>query len=474
MKFNRRSSVVLVVGLCAIGSAWWYRQDTLTRRLAARPPAQQTIQQTVPANASPSQTQTATLRMQATHLEARVAARPDDVLARQALVLTYQQLGQGDQAMAQLETILRLQPKSPNAYLALANARLASKQWPQAEQTYRAMTLHWPKEYVGWQGLAAAQYHQGHFQEAAMAAQKAQTLQPDSPSNRFILASSLLEYAMQYPQPQLHSSALEWARKEFEKLTQVWPNTGDIYLRLGRICIATRDFTAAATYLEKAAQLLPKRADVPLFLSKAYASSRNIPAARRVLEQGVAHHPESADLCDALGQLVQSSGEPNADQQSLMLFQKAVQFAPRNGRFQERLGAASLRANHLDEARQAFETAVHLNPNRAFPVQQLASVYARLHDPKRAATAAKQSEILNFNAQQLSHLEALVNTHQEDVSLHKTLADRYRFIGDKGAARNEYLALLRLDPQNLHAQQSLADIDRSPTGTTTASMPPLP
>ena len=129
---------------------------------------------------------------------------------------------------------------------------------------------------VGWQSLAAAQYHQGHFQEAAMAAQKAQTLQPDNPSNRYLLASSLLEYAMQYPQPQLHRSRWNGRVKSLRHLTKVWPKTGDIYFRLGRICIATRDFAAAATYLERAAQLLPNRADVTLFLAKSYASARNI------------------------------------------------------------------------------------------------------------------------------------------------------------------------------------------------------
>jgi predicted Zn-dependent protease len=279
---------------------------------------------------------------------------------------------------------------------------------------------------------------------------------------------------MQYPQPQLHTSALELARKEFVQLTQVWPNTGDLYLRLGRICIATRDFTSACPYMEKAAVLLPKRADVVLFLAKAYTSNHNVPAARGVLEDGVVKHPEAADLYDALGQLVQSGGEPNADQRSLSLFEQAVHFAPRNERFQERLGVAYLRANRLTEARQTFEAAASLNPNRAFPFQQLASVYARLRDPGHAAAAAKRSEILAYNAQELSHLEAMVNTHPENVLLRTQLADRYHFLGERGAARNEYLQLLLLDPHDQHAHDSLTAIDREQPGTMTSMASPTP
>jgi tetratricopeptide (TPR) repeat protein len=368
--------------------------------------------------------------------------------------------------MAQLEAIVRLQPKNREAWMALANGWLAVKRWPQAEQTYREIARRWPKDHLGWQGLAAAQYHQGRFEEAAMAARQAVTLQPQSPGDRLMLASSLLEYAMQYPQPQLHSAALDWSRREFEALVPALHNPGDLYLRLGRICIATRDTAAAVAYLEKASALLPGRADISLFLAKAYTQSRNEPAARKALEQGLQQHPDSADLCDGLGQLVQNSGAPDADQQALSLFQKAVQLAPRNERFQERLGAAYLRANHLNEAEQTFESAAQLAPSRAFPYQQLAAVYARLRDPKRAAAAAKQSETLTLNAQQLSHLEAIANTHPKDVALHLSLADRYRAIGERGAARNEYLAMLQIDPQNAHARESLTALDSAPAEKT--------
>lgn len=468
MKPNKNTVYLVLVGLFAIGAAWWYRQDTLKRRAAAaRPPvASSTVLQD-----AALQQRTTVLQAQATQLQARLASRPDDIPLHQALLLTYQQLGQVDQAMEQLEAIGRLQPNRPEVHLALANGRLALKQWTQAEQAYDDLTQRWPKNAEGWQGLAASRFHQGHFQEAAVAAQHAQKLDPDNPSNRYVLASALLEYAMQYPQPQLHTAALEWSRKEFEKLTQVWPKAGDLYLRLGRIGIATRDLSGSIKNMEAAARLLPDQPDVPLYLAKAYVAGHDRKKGRQALEQGLARHPDSADLNDALGQLIQSSGEPNADQQALALFQKATQLSPNSSRFQERLGTAYQRTNQLQEARQAFEIAARLNPNRAFPFQQLASLYTRLGDPKRAAEAAKISEALNFNAQQLSHLEALVNTHPENIALHLTLADRYRFLGSHGAARNEYLSILHLDPQNARAKQGLTALDKPQTATQTASAP---
>ncbi|HZO87087.1 MAG TPA: tetratricopeptide repeat protein [Chthonomonadaceae bacterium] len=457
----------MILGLAVISAAWWYRQRTLAHRLS---PMRRVA---APDNAA-LQAQMATLQAQAARLQARVTARPGDIPARQALLLTYQQLGQLDRAMEQLEAIVRLQPKNHDAHLALANAYLALKQWPRAEQSYRAMTTRWPKDHAVWQGLAAALFHQRRYQEAAQAAQKAEQLQPANPSNRYVLATALQEYAMLYPDPQFHSAALDRARKEFEKLIQVWPNNGDLYFRLGRICIATRDISAAVTNMEKAHQLLPDRADVSLYLAKSYVSSRNRQGARKVLEEALARHPDSADIADALGQLVQSSGEPDADPKALALFQKAVQLAPRNARFQERLGTAYLRTNNLDQARQAFEEAARLNPNRAFPFQQLAAIYTRMGDPKRATLAARNAERLNFNAQQLNLLEATVNAHPNNVPLRLSLADRFLFLGNRGAARNEYLIVLRMDPQNRRAREGLATLDKPQPGTMTASTKPTP
>ncbi|HZP82752.1 MAG TPA: tetratricopeptide repeat protein [Chthonomonadaceae bacterium] len=402
-------------------------------------------------------------------LEKRVAADPKKVSLRQALLLLYQQTGRPDKATDQLAEIVRLQPKDPNALLALANARLALKQWPQAESAYRDFTRRWPKSPSGWQGLAATLFHEGRYREAALTAREALKRKPEDMSSRYIMAASLLEDVLQYSEPMLHSEELTLAKAEFEKLIKASPNTGDFYYRLGRVCMTLKDSSNAIKNMEQAARLLPDRADVALYLARAYTSARNSQAARTVLEAAVAKHPDSAELNDALGQLIQASGEPGADQKALALFQKAVQLDPRAARFAERLGTAYLRTNDLQHAREAFETAARLSPNRAFPYQQLAAIYTRQGDPKRATAAAREAEMLDFNAQQFNTLQAVAKRHPENVKLRLALADRYLYLGMRGPARDEYTAILQLDKNNPRARAGLAALDKQAAAPQTAS-----
>ncbi len=197
-----------------------------------------------------------------------------------------------------------------------------------------------------------------------------------------------------------------------------------------------------------------------LYLARAYTSARNSPAARKVLESALITHSHSAELNDALGQLIQASGEPGADQKSLLLFQKAVRLDPRAGRYVERLGTAYVRSNDLPQARQAFETAAHLEPNRAFPFQQLSAIYTRLGDPKRATAAARTAEALDYNAQTFDTLQAVAKRHPENVPLQLALADRYRFLKMYGPARDTYQAILKVDASNKNARDGLAALER--------------
>jgi tetratricopeptide (TPR) repeat protein len=449
-----------------IGIAWAVRQNVLTAR-AQRSPSSRA------ARDSHQAALIARMEGEAKILEARVAVEPNNVRLRQELLLLYQQTGQQDKATDQLAALVRLRPDDQTASLALAKARLALNQWPQAESAYRDFLRRWPRSSDGWQGLAATLFHEARYREAAYAARNAVKLKPENPSNRYVLAASLLEDVLQYPEPMLHSEELEMAQGEFEKLVQVWPKTGDLYFRLGRVYMALKKPDLAIKNLERAEQLLPDRADVSLYLARAYTSSRNSPAARRVLEAAVARHPDSAELNDALGQLIQASGEPDADQKALALFQKAAQLDPRASRFAERLGTAYLRTNDLQHAREAFETAARLNPNRAFPFQQLAAIYTRQGDPKRATAAAREAEILDFNAQQFSTLQAVAKRHPENVLLRLALADRYRYLGLRGPARDEYTAILRLDASNKRAREGLAALAKlSPVSKTASASTP--
>ncbi len=456
---NRVRYGLFALGVVLIGVAWVVRETMLAANARSIPFAA-----TAARNA-----RTAKLEAEAAALERKAADTPNDLALHQKLLILYHESGQPEKEIAHLSEIVRLGPDDQAALIALAKGNLALKKWPKAEAAYRDYLQRWPKSADGWQGLSATLFHEARYREAAVAGRSAVKLKPENPSNHYVLAVALLEDVLQYPEPMLHSDELEMARGEFERLVPIWPKTGDIYFRLGRVYMVLKKPDKAILNLERAQQYLPNRTDCSLYLARAHTSARNGPAARKVLEAAVANHPDSAELSDALGQLIQASGEPGADQKSLSLFQNAVAHDQKSARFIERLGTAFVRTNDLRRAQEAFELAARLNPNRAFPFQQLAGIYTRQGDPVHATAAARTATALDFNEQQFKTLQAVAKRHPENVPLQLTLADRYRFLGMRGPARDEYRAILLADPKNKRATDGLTSIETERSNTETAS-----
>lgn len=450
---GRKLYWILLIGLIAIGGAWAARIQILASRQRA---AVAVVDPRVKA-----------LEAEAGRLNALVAASPQDSKLRWQLADTYQKLGQLDAAAVQLEAITHDKPNDQNAQLALGNTYLALKQSSKAEQIYRDATRRWPKVAAAWQGLAAVLYQQAQYKDAMDASQHAVQLTPADPNSHYMLGASALEYALEYPDPQLHPAELKVAQSELEKLVKVWPKNGDLYFRLARIQTELDHRKAAVEYLERALQLTPSG---PIYSSliAVLIATGNRPEALRIAVEGVARYPDSPGLHDLLGQAMQTSGAPNSNEKAVLEFEKAVHLDPRSEPYLERLGTAYLRVNRMPEARKAFETAVVLDPNRTFPFQQLSAIYTRMGDPTRATTAAKLARQCLYNNDLLTKVQDALIADPKNVSLHLVLADRYRDLGLNGAARNEYEAALELDPQNKHAQAGLAGkpapTARSPVG----------
>ena len=64
---------------------------------------------------------------------------------------------------------------------------------------------------------------------------------------------------------------------------------------------------------------------------------------------------------------------------------------------------------------------------------------------------------MTSNEQQLKQIQELSQRHPQDVNLHLILADRYRTMKMYGPSRDEYFAVLRLDPKNKHIPKKFMD-----------------
>src|SRR5207253_1155744 len=122
------------------------------------------------------------------------------------------------------------------------------------------------------------------YKRALWAAQHAFRLHPDDPRNRFGLAASELEWAIQSSRMGLHSERIAAAQQELTRLLPDWPDKAGIHFLMGRAYTALDKF-------EQAARLAPRN---PLFqerLGRAYLQANDLAKARPAFETAIRLDP---------------------------------------------------------------------------------------------------------------------------------------------------------------------------------------
>ncbi len=465
-----RSHVLLsVIGISTIAAAVIVRQTVFTRK-----PVSQQV-------ASQIDARVVEMDRQLTQLQASVARNPKDQGSHWALADFFQRIHRPDKAAEQLGEILKLNPTDRAARMALGNVFVALGDHAAAGGEFRQVINTEPKRAEAWMGLATSLYHRQLYREAANAARRAVHLDKREPNYRYTLGASLLQYALQFPNPDDFGRELIEAQNCFIFVLGAWPEKGNVYYDLGRASMYLRAKRPAVRNLRRAMELIPDNPDIPRMLAQVYLSSSEREAARRVAEEALTRFPRDAGLHDMLGRLLQTSGETGADRLALEHFRQAAQLEPKTGLYLERYGTACLRNNLFVEACAAFETAQELNPTRAYPYQQLAAVYSRMGDPKKASMASKYATDMVYNDQLLTRIQALSNKDPKNAGYHLVLARRYQEVRLAGAAREHYLGVLALDPANGEAKRGatnalvqLAEQEKLKAAETLAKRPVTP
>lgn len=395
-----------------------------------------------------------------------IAKNPKDVRARWALAGEFQKLRMLPQAHAELVEIAKLDPKSQDAAIAVGNTELALGQLKNAEQTYRKITQTWPKNIEGWQGLAASLYQLRQYRAAGTAGRQALILDPKDRSSQIIVASSALEFGMEYPDESETRAPLQIARALYTEMAKNDPDNGQTQYQLGLSKFLLQDKKGSLPHLQKAAEALPDRANVAADYGQILISNGKYAEARTFLTQAIARMPKVPAFHYLLAESYQYESDPQSIQAAVQYAKEAVELAPKNTTYWDRLGAAYLKAQDVDHARQAFEQSLILNQDRSYPYQQLAGIYTRMGDPKRASAAAKMATRMTANDETMRHLESLSAQYPGAVNLLLIRADRYRDLKKWGPARDLYEQALKVDPKNAAAQKAIEAIDqqRMPQG----------
>jgi tetratricopeptide (TPR) repeat protein len=391
---------------------------------------------------------------------AAVSERPRDAEAYQQLAAALLAAGLPDESLATLRKGRDAVPQDRSAWQALANVYLAQKRLTAAEETFVEMTRRWPENGDAYQGLAAIHRQLGRQRQALDAARRAVRLAPDEPLAHYMVGTIIEEIGAGMAFPAGQQGLLEEGRRHLERAQKALPEHPDVPYRRGRLSLLLRRFDEARQSLEEASRRTPERMVVWLALSEAKMRRGDvdgaIAAARRAREVA----PTESDAPLALGRALLLKSDRASLEEAAAAFQEAARLNPGSAQCQDRLGTALVRLDRLQEARVAFERAEALDATNPYPVQQLAQIYRRTGDSKRAAAAARYAGVLAHNESLLRQVQRASSAHPENHRIHLALADRYREIGWLRQAEDEYQVTLSLAPGDAAAKQGLAQTRR--------------
>jgi tetratricopeptide (TPR) repeat protein len=322
---------------------------------------------------------------------------------------------QEDQAIAELETILKIRPSFDQASLLLGLTYERLERWEEAREVYRR-ALQENRTNRGFHVRIAETYLRAGDLAGALAelrriaadrpedlalrnrigllllemreheeAQKAlaEVLERDEDNReaRFYLAISLegqekYEEALaeldkigpgweKYADVLIHKGfvfghldRLDEALAAFEEAALLKPKEGNVHYLIGVTHLRRKEYVQAAQALNEAVRLSPDNANYYYQLGAAYERNRQLDKAEQAFRQTLEMDSKHADAYNYLGYMFAEEGI-RLDE-SVALVEKALEIEPENGAFVDSLGWAYYKQGRLDEALHELQRAVKL------------------------------------------------------------------------------------------------------------------
>ncbi|MGH9374651.1 MAG: tetratricopeptide repeat protein [Terriglobia bacterium] len=348
------------------------------------------------------------------------APKPPPALEQYRAGLAALQKGDVAAAETDFQESLRLDPKQPAPYLALAEIALRKRQLQQAQRfleqalavapgyaqvqaAWGAYLFHAAKQYTrAAQAFATAAkldprsvpyqvelgdvymegLHQPHL--AIEHYQAAIHIDPRNPAARFALANALAA-----------TGNLKGAEAEYGKASQLAPRSPLPHMALGDAYAAQGDHPGALKEYNTALQLSPKLAAAYLKIGMIDELDQRANSAMRAYQTAVSLDPKMAVAYNNLAFLAVEQ-KVDADQ-ALSWAQKAAQLAPKSPQVLDTLGWVYHSRNETSQALAALKQASALAPRDPQILYHLGVVYTSAQQSQQAAAAFNKALALKIN-----------------------------------------------------------------------------
>jgi tetratricopeptide (TPR) repeat protein len=311
-------------------------------------------------------------------------------------------LGRTNEAIAQLEKTLALQPSDTSAQSNLAIA------YQQSGQPAKALPL--------FAKLQAAQHPLPAVVLASYARALAATQQYESAVTKMkaAVAGDPQNAELQDELGSIYAQIKDWeqARQAFLAAIQLKPDFAMAHLHLG-VALRSEQQPGSAEELEKAYHLAPENPVIATEFGRALASSGQDEQAISILQHALDANPNFSPAVYQLGLALQRTTRV---EEAIPLFQKVAAADPKNAEVLTNLGMALCQAQQAKDAVPVLLRAVALTPNDTTAHQNLAAAYIQLSQFDDAIEQLRAAIRQSPNASQLHYDLGLALKNKDDAA----------------------------------------------------------
>jgi tetratricopeptide (TPR) repeat protein len=314
-----------------------------------------------------------------------IELQPDCAIAYRALGQIWQRLGKSDAARAAYANAVALRPDWTEVKYQLGLCLIGTQQFEAAIACLEEVVQQQPQFSPAYGDLAYSWLHQGNWEMAIALLRQMVEVAPDfvdcychwvnQAENTNPLMHINAQFLAAISQPEstdclysllgqllCRSGEFEQAILAYQQAIQHHPHQGETYLELGKIFAQLNRWKEAIALYQTALEINPLTDPVYVELGKVWAKLGQIDSAIEAYCSALNLNPNSVDSCYQLGNLYLKIGQID---QAIYSYQKVLNLAPDSIEVHLQLAIAYAQNHHPLEAIASLQKVLNLNPNSA-------------------------------------------------------------------------------------------------------------
>ena len=305
------------------------------------------------------------------HIEELLLYEPANWALYRHLAYLYFESGQVERIAPLFNKVLAHEQVPPEVEVDIASIFSRIDQQEEAERIYRRVLAADPTVEDAWLGLAELRLAQGHRHEAIAIYREAAGHLPDSSvpyhlarlmvtehDLEEILAEESAEVLYHLGTALSEAGKYDQATLVFKRIVEMQPQTVEQWTDLARYYIYLEDYDSATSVLSQAAEAMPDSSEIYLYWGTALESTERYDEAIAVYQRGLEHLPDAVEIYLYWGLALE---QQDAWAEAVGVYSQALAVSPGEVALHVRWGISLGRQGHWEDALAQYETAASLS-----------------------------------------------------------------------------------------------------------------